>query len=521
MKRTAITIVLLISIIWVHATPPVVIDITRYGAVGDGKTLNTSAIQKAIDECHQQGGGKVVFPTGTWLSGTIVIKDQVTLQFDKGSRLLGSTNINDYQNMDPFTDGLGIDVGWALLVAVDAKNIGIEGEGAIDGQGAKLKAQQIETDTRPESERWGRRPFLLRIVRCENVTVKDVTLNYAAAWTSHYFQSKQVRIENVKIVSHGVAHNDGIDIDGCQDVQIKDCDINSGDDALCFKTTSSKMACSNIVVTGMRLKSNQGAIKMGTESMAPFENITISDCYIYDTKNGGIKLLTVDGAHLRNVQISNINMVNVRTPMLIRLGSRLSVFRKGKDTQQPTGTLDNVVIKNVKAQAAADAQLKPPSGILITGVPGHYITNLTLENIEINLAGGGTVEHARQQVPEAVDKYPEVKTFGPLVPAYGVWARHVTGLKLVNITIHLDSNDRRPAFICEDGKDIEITGCKIPETSGAPAVIRLENVEKASITKMEVKGSADVLVKIEGKNSKGIRIENNQAPGIKKAVGKE
>jgi hypothetical protein len=97
----------------------------------------------------------------------------------------------------------------------------------------------------------------------------------------------------------------------------------------------------------------------------------------------------------------------------------------------------------------------------------------------------------------------------------------VTGLKLVNITIHLDSNDRRPAFICEDGKDIEITGCKIPETSGAPAVIRLENVEKASITKMEVKGSADVLVKIEGKNSKGIRIENNQAPGVKKAVGKE
>ena len=195
MKRAAIAIVCFISMIWVQAAPSVIIDITRYGAVGDGKTLNTMAIQKAIDECHQQGGGKVVFPAGTWLSGTIVIKDQVTLQFDKGSRLLGSTNINDYQNIDPFTDGLGIDVGWALLVAVDAKNIGIEGEGAIDGQGAKLKAQQIETDTRPESERWGRRPFLLRIVRCENVTVKDVTLNYAAAWTSHYFQSKQVRIE--------------------------------------------------------------------------------------------------------------------------------------------------------------------------------------------------------------------------------------------------------------------------------------------------------------------------------------
>lgn len=463
--------------VWAQAASPVVIYITRYGAVGDGKALNTTAIQKAIDECHQQGGGKVVFPAGDWLSGTIVLKDQVTLQFNKDARLLGSTDINDYQNIDPFTDGLGIDVGWALLVAVDAKNIGIEGEGAIDGQGSRLKEQQIATDTRPESQRWGRRPFLLRIVRCENVTVKGITLNYAAAWTSHYFQSKKVNIENVKIVSHGVAHNDGIDIDGCQDVRIKNCDIVSGDDALCFKTTSSTMACSNIVVSSMRLKSNQGAIKMGTESMAPFENITITDCYIYDTNNGGIKLLTVDGAHLRNVQISDITMVNVRTPMLLRLGSRLSVFRKGKDTQQPTGTLENVVIKNVKAQAAANAQLMPPTGILITGVPGHYITNVTLENIEISLAGGGTEENARQQVPEAVDKYPEVKTFGPLVPAYGIWARHVKGLKLVNITLHLDSIDRRPAFICEDGQDIEVDGRKIPETPGSPAIIRLENIK--------------------------------------------
>jgi hypothetical protein len=213
-------------------------------------------------------------------------------------------------------------------------------------------------------------------------------------------------------------------------------------------------------------------------------------------------------------------MVNVRTPMLIRLGSRLSVFRKAQDTQQPTGTLENVVIKNVKAQAAADAQLMPPSGILITGVPGHYITNIILENIEINLAGGGMVEHARQQVPEAVDKYPEVKTFGPLVPAYGIWARHVKGLKLVNITLHLDSNDRRPAFICEDGQDITITGWKIPETSGAQSLIRLEHVENATISKMEVKGNAGVFVKAEA-NSKNIQLGKNKTPGIKKALAME
>jgi hypothetical protein len=493
-------------------------DITKYGAIGDGKTLNTIFIQKAIDECNKSGGGKVIFPAGIYLSATIELKDNVTLHLNKDARLLGTTDIEQYRNLDPFTEGLGIDVGWALVVAIDAKNIGIEGEGAIDGQGSKLKAEHILKDTRPEGQRWGRRPFLVRIVRCTGVTVKDITLNYAAAWTSHYFQSRNIEIENVKIVSVGVAHNDGIGIDGCQDVRIKNCDVVSGDDALVFKTTSSKMACKSIIVSGMKLKSSQAGIKMGTESMAPFEDIKISNCHIYDTKNGGIKLLTVDGAHLRNIEISDITMSEVRTPMLFRLGSRLNVFRKDQDTKQPTGSFENVVIRNVKAQAADSAQLKPPSGILITGVPGHYITNLTLENIEIELLGTGTVENARQIVPEAIDQYPEVKTFGPTIPAYGVWARHVKGLKLKNITFRVKNNDLRPVFICEDGNDIEVSGWNIPATIGARSIIRLENVEGAAISNNYVKGKADVFIKVEGAHSKLIRVTNNKTKGIKKVI---
>jgi hypothetical protein len=308
----------------------------------------------------------------------------------------------------------------------------------------------------------------------------------------------------VKIQSVGVAHNDGIGIDGCQDVVIKNCDVESGDDALVFKTTSSKMVCKNIEVSGLRLKSHQAGIKMGTESMAAFENIRISKCHIYDTRNGGIKLLTVDGAHLRNVEISDITMEEVRTPMLFRLGSRLSVFRKNSDTKQSTGTFENVVIRNVKANAAANAQLMPPSGILITGIPGHYITNLTLENIEISLAGGGLAEHARQAVPEAIDQYPEVKTFGPRVPAYGVWARHVKGLKLKNIKFNLGSNDLRPALVCEDGTDIEVLDWKLPETKGAEAIIRLENVQNAVLKNAGGKSGAKKMVLIEG-NSKNIK----------------
>ena len=426
-------------------------NVKKYGARGNGKRLETAAIQRAIDACWKAGGGTVMVPAGTYLSATIELKDNVNLHLEKDATILGTTDYKAYRNLDPFTEGLGIDVGWALIAAVDANNVSITGEGTINGQGSELKARHIAEDKRPEGQRWGLRPFLLRWVRCNGVKVNGVTLKFAGAWTSHYFACENVDIQNVTIRSFGVAHNDGINIDGCKHVRISNCDIESGDDALCFKTTSASHGCSDIVVNGMKLKSNQAGIKMGTESIAPFEDIHISNCYIYNTRNGGIKLFSVDGAHLQNIEITDITMEEVRTPMLFRLGARLSVFRKKEDTKQPIGLFRNVLIKNVKAVAADKAQLTPPSGILITGIPGHNIEDLTLENVNIRLLGTGTPEDAKAQVPEAIDQYPEVKTFGPKIPAYGVWARHVKNLTLKNVTFELKNPDARPEIICEDG----------------------------------------------------------------------
>lgn len=494
------------------------VTVTSFGATPDGQTLNTRSIQKAIDKCHNSGGGKVIFPAGNYLTGTIQIEDGVTLLLEKNAVILGSTNVEDYQNKDPFVDGLGVSVGWALIVAIDAKNIGIVGEGTINGQGEALKAAQILTDSRPEGKRWGRRPFLIRIVRCNGVTVRGVGLKYAAAWTSHYFQCRNVLIDSINIESHGVAHNDGIDIDGCQDMIIKNSKIYSGDDAVCFKTTSSKMACKNIKVTNMDLRSNQAGIKMGTESMAAFENILITDCYIHQTNNGGVKLLTVDGAHLKNVKISGIKMDAVKTPILIRLGSRLSVFRKDADTKQQTGSLENVLIENIQAKAADNAQLKPPTGILITGVPGHEINNLTLRNIEIKLLGGGTLENSRVKVPEAIDQYPEVKTFGPTIPAYGLWARHINGLRLDNIRFMTKTNDLRPAIICEEAQNVFINNIYLPKSEAVESMIRLENVKDVHVENVHSEGTADVFVLVKGKSSQGIKLDSNKVPGAGKQL---
>jgi polygalacturonase len=493
------------------------VSVANFGAKGDGVTMNSMAIQKAIDACNAGGGGKVIFPKGIYLSGTIELKDNVTLYLEREAKLLGSPEIEDYRNLDPFTEGLGIDVGWALVVAIDRKNIGIEGAGVIDGQGAKLKAAHILKDTRPEGQRWGRRPFLLRVVRCNGVRVKDITLNYAAAWTSHYFQSKNILIENVKIVSVGVAHNDGIGIDGSQDVVIRNCDVESGDDALVFKTTSSRMACRNIEVSDMRLKSNQGGIKMGTESMANFENITIRNCLIYDTKNGGIKLLSVDGAQIKNILISNIDMKNIRTPILLRLGSRLSVFRKGQDTKQSTGKFDNVVLKNIHAISADSTQLKSASGILITGVPDQKLSGVTLENIRIELPGGGGADEVATTVPEAIDGYPEVKTFGPVIPAYGLWARHAKDLNVRGLDVTLKKSDFRPAIVLEDVTQMELTGAVFPGNPKVNAVIDVRGSKDILIDRCKVSGAVKKFVNADAMSRPGIRLVNNILPrGVRK-----
>ncbi|GEM_PF-143298 len=493
-------------------------NIKDFGAVGDGEHLDSPAIQRAIDACTQAGGGTVLVPAGTYLSATIMLKDNVRLFLEKDALLLGTTDIKAYDNPDPFMEGLGIDVGWAFLAAIDVKNVAIEGDGVIDGQGSALKARHIAEDKRSESKIWGYRPFLLRVLRCEGVTVKGVTLKYAGAWTSHYAQSRHIEIDNVKILSRGVAHNDGINIDGCQQVQIRNCDIDSGDDALCFKATYSKAPCKDITVTGMRLKSNQAGIKMGTESMSSFENIRISKCHIYDTRNGGIKLFTVDGAHLRNIEITDITMENVRTPMMFRLGSRLNVFRKNEDTQQSTGTFEHVYIRNVKAKSDSVTQLTSATGILITGVPGHYIENLTLENIEIELPGGGTVEQGHRVVQEAVNEYPEVKTFGPYVPAYGVWARHVKNLQLNNITFRLDKPDLRPALICEDATTLIVNNFNAQATETSETIVRLDDVKYSYLSAFNIAGTSNAFLQLTGKQNSNIYVDGPQRVQANKMV---
>ncbi|MBC8054705.1 MAG: glycoside hydrolase family 28 protein [Sphingobacteriaceae bacterium] len=441
------------------------VNITSYGAVDDGKTVNSVAIQKAIDECSSTGGGKVKVPAGKWLCGTILLKNNVVLSMEENAVLLGSTNIADYSIVDGFTDGTGQIMGYCFVGAVDANNTGIEGKGIIDGQGKQVLAANGKS----------KRPFLIRFVRCNNISITGLNLRASCAWTMHIFRCKNVKVQGVTIFSRGLANNDGIDIDCCEGVSIKSCNITSDDDAICFKTTS-PYPCKNIEVSDIKIRTRCAAVKFGTESIGDFLDIKVKDVYVSYAGLGIVKILSVDGAQIRNIDIRNINADTANVPLMIRLGARLKTFRKG-DVKKPVGSISNVSIKNVNVKNATSV-----TGMLFTGVPSHLIQNISLENIAINSAGGGTVEDSKVILAENEAAYPEVRMFGKSIPSYGLYLRHAQKVSFKNVSFTANKADARYAIVADDVNGLEIRGWKLPAGWPKATVGSFTNVKDVDIS---------------------------------------
>ncbi len=411
-------------------------DVTDFGAVGDGATLNTKALQSAIDACAKRGGGTVRLPAGRFLSGTLSLKSGVHLHLDAGAVLLGSTRLDDYpvtpggfrSYVDTYTDK-------SLLYAENAENIGIGGAGCIDGQGKSFHGP------------YKVRPYLMRLISCRGAEVRDVTIRNSPMWVQHYLNCEDVHIQGITVNSHVNVNNDGIDIDGCRRVRISDCNISSGDDAIVLKATAD-VVCRDVVVSNCVLSSDCNALKLGTESNGGFENIAFSNCTIYDTRLAGIALEMVDGGPLDGVSVNNIVMRGVGTPIFMRLGNRARPYREG-DPRPGMGTFRNVQITNVQAVGAGN------TGCAIAGLPGGRIEDVTIENIRIEFAGGGTDEDARRSVPENPDKYPEHSMFGRL-PAYGFYVRHARGIRFRNLRLTTLKSDARPAVVKDDVEDVPV-----------------------------------------------------------------
>jgi len=430
---------------------------TDYGAVADGKTLCTAAIQKAIDECWANGGGVVRLSGGKFLSGTIFMKSNVTLAIAEGSTLLGSTNLADYpvtvaayrSYTDKYTDK-------SLIYGENLSNIAITGKGAYDGQGAAFKGP------------WKKRPYGIRFISCTNVTMENITLKNSPMWMQHYLACDDVTIRNITVWNHCNKNNDMIDIDGCHNVLISGCVGDTDDDGITLKSTSGR-ACENVTIRDCTVSSHCNAIKCGTESNGGFKDMKISHCTIkpsavktkiYGRPAGlaGIALEIVDGGTMENINVSNIDITGTTAPIFVRLGDRAR--RLKKDMPRPgVGKLRNVTISDIKA--STDSVM----GCAIAGLKDHPIENLTLKNINISFPGGGKEEDRTKSFDEKPGNYPECTMFAARLPAYGLYCWNVKGLQLENVKLTTTKPDARAAIVLEDVSDALING-KVVEGAG-------------------------------------------------------
>lgn len=414
--------------------------VTDYGAVGDGSTLNTVAIQTAIDSCTANGGGEVVFAGGYFVTGTIFLKSNVMLRIEGGAQLLGSTSIGDYlDTMPQVPTYVNNYTKKTLIYAEGQENVGLKGEGTLDGRGSSFLGQN-------------ERPFGFRFVSCSNVLVEDLRLRNSGFWMMHNFDCDSVIIRNVDIYNQGNSNNDGLSIDGCRNVLIENCTVDCNDDPLVLKTTG-PANCEDVEIRNCSVASWARAIKIGTETHAGFKNIHIHDITVewsslafppfVGVASCGINLAIVDGGFMEDVTVENITMEGIETAILVRLGNRGHVWESGLPAP-PVGYLRDVIIRNVEATVESNITSS------ITGIPGFYAENISLENITINFPGGANDPGSSFVVPENEDAKPDNDIFGETLPAYGLYVRHVDSLQLTNVCFNWQDDDQRPGIVLDD-----------------------------------------------------------------------
>lgn len=469
-------------------------DVTDFGAKGDGKTVDSNAVNKAIDAASAKGGGTVYFPAGTYLCFSIRLKSNITIYLDNGATVLAADPAKSngkYDQWEPNEFDMYQDFGhshWknSLFWGIGVDNVAIVGQGKIDGKGlsrrspgprrprtagetpASMAANPSplgEISPLTEMDGLGTKAIALKLSR--NITLKDFTIFQGGHFALLATGVDNLTIDNLKVDTN----RDGFDIDACRNVRISNSSVNSpNDDAIVLKSSYAlgfNRATENVVITNSQVsafdlgtmldgtyKTTQefapdkdrptGRLKLGTESNGGFKNITISNITFVHCR--GLAIETVDGGNIEDISITNITMRDITTaPIFIRLGAR---------QRAPEGTpiaairrvnISNVVASGVESKYAA----------IIAGLNGHDIEDVRLSNIRIHYNGGGTKADAAREIPEAEKSYPEPSMFG-VTSAYGFFVRHVNGILFDNVDVSFENSEERPAFVFDDAKNIEL-----------------------------------------------------------------
>ena len=472
-----------------------VFNVLDYGAVSDGKTLITQALQKTVDACHVAGGGTVYIPSGKYVCGSVILKDNVHVYLESGATLYGG-EVKDFDKDEQrgykfYQDLSHSTFNVSMFRADGAKNITVSGFGTIDMRGV-WDVNDERGQGNPDLSGRAAKIFALR--ECKNVVIKDLTLLNATDLAVYLAGCENVRLNGLTLS----VHIDGISPDCCRNVMISDCNVVTGDDAIVVKssyTLNRLQESENIAITNCVISSRSNGIKVGTETNGGMKNLVVSNCTLQNVRGSGIALEMCDGGVMDGVCVTNIAMKNVHTPLFMMIAPRNRGPEGTKD-----GKIRNVTISNVQAHGpyvpyktvhnsylakklgdeiqepwrpgVINTEGKAPEELPwqvipnITGLPGNPIENLTLRDINISLRGGAKKGDWIEFVPEFKEgDYPEANTYCRIVeddgsplgkitykamPAKGIYFRHVKGLNISNLQVETELPDEREDFIFDD-----------------------------------------------------------------------
>ena len=435
--------------------PASISDVRSLGAKGDGITFDTAVLQRVIDTCAGTGG-TVLLPPGTYLTKPLELRGNMTLRLEKGAVLLGSPEIADYPVRLPEKFPVKT-LCRSLLYAENADGLTISGEGVIDGNCA---AMNIDGSVRMIGKE-AFRPSLLRVFRSGHVTVKGVTFRDPAMWTTIFNECDNLLIEGVTVdapTTH-CANLSGFEISDCRNVIVRDCDVRSEDDGICFKTFPGGGGLRNVLVEGNKVACwHANGIKLGFWTYGPVSDIVIRNNKILYAKYAGLSLASVHGAVVRNITVEDLEMRNVGQPIFIRLGNRNP--KEGR----PVGSIDGITISRLRVR-----ETNPENGpaCVISGIPGARINNIRIKDSTIEMPGG--LKGVPRLPPEKEDANPQSNMFWN-TPAYAFFVRHADGVIFENVTVSRAAPDMRPWLSAVDA-EVTTTGCRETDDLSGPSKI--------------------------------------------------
>jgi polygalacturonase len=475
------------------AGSPYVFNVGVFGAVGEGKTLCTAAIQAAIDACSKAGGGTVVVPPGVYLTGPLFLKSHIVFEVVAGATLLGSATFSDYPTLAGRWEGLDRTIFASLLTGTDLENVTIQGRGTLDGQGQvwwdafrktmalrrQMNLMEREPENPPGSPLAWPRARMINLYRSKNIVIRDLTIVNSPSWNIHPVDCENVLIDGVSIVNPKLSPNtDGIDPESCRNVRISNCYISTGDDCIVIKSGYKYIAdhpfgvCENIAVTNCVFGFGHAGVGIGSETAGGVRNVSASNCVCDGTVRGlYIKSARGRGNVIEDIRATNWVMRNLeQEPVMVTLVYQASDPKKPMPVDATTPTVRNIYFSGVTARTSKRA-------ISIQGLAESPIQNVYLRDIVVESA------------------------------ATGAECSEAAGVTFENVIVNADGG---PSLAADSTLDLEILRFRTNKANPGQPVIQLNGVQNAVVESCSAAAGNDVLVEVAGTGNENVQLLRNR-----------